>query len=435
MNKNILTSFLIALLLLTGCDYNDKYFKELDDLEITQVVDFEGEYTGDYPEEGYFTDRTTLETAVAAMLKSIFPYADEGTASISSILYGEITPGFETTDVKYELEDDDYDAMGEEPGQPGYYNNFDSTMEVESYLLGFLNTNYADLEAGQTIAITYKYYSGGNTNVTVCYERTSDGWKSIEIDAFTADINYTLETEDYQSMGTGTDQPGQYNNFSSSIDPDYYLPIFLGIKFPYVEVGTTAEISYLFYSGSTSIVSSLYKYNGSVWSAYDPYADTLEVMSMTAVMRTDGENWTLQRLMGGSVTYTMGQEDMEIMYSWVEENITGAAYFNSSRREEYYLGSSPAYGNITHSYTYWRNADEALSGYTNAEIQELQDERMAWAITTLILPYAYPEPDSGLTYIVIYPVYGGRGTADYKMSFIYNEETGEFEFISGPSKA
>ena len=41
---------------------------------------------------------------------------------------------------------------------------------------------------------------------------------------------YYLSSEDFDSMGEGSGQPGHYNNFSSSISPDNYLPTFYEYK-------------------------------------------------------------------------------------------------------------------------------------------------------------------------------------------------------------
>ena len=44
---------------------------------------------------------------------------------------------------------------------------------------------------------------------------------------------YYLSTADFDSMGEGSGQPGRFDNFSSSISPNNYLPAFLAINFPY----------------------------------------------------------------------------------------------------------------------------------------------------------------------------------------------------------
>ncbi|MCD8081921.1 MAG: hypothetical protein LUF04_16460, partial [Bacteroides sp.] len=407
MNKNILASLLIALLVLSGCDYNDKYFKELDDIEITDVVHYDGLFTGEYPDEGYFTDRESLEKAVVDMLKGMFPYADAGsTANVSPVLYGEVIPGFETTDVKYELTDDDYDAMGEESGQPGKYNNFDANMDVDAYLTEFLNDNYSDLEVGKTISITYKYYANSTTtNQTNSYERTSAGWEKIEVSVYTPTMSYTLETEDYQSMGTASGEPGRYNNFDSNMDVDHYLTVFLKQKFPYATEGTTCEVTYVYYSGGTSDRSSLYKYNGSSWEVYDPYEDTIEITERDAVMAFDGSNWSLVRLMGGTEAVLFTTAEYQLLVDWVIANEPEYVSTVRPEQEEYYFGASSNYNNINNAYSTWKNYYNVggyMDGLTNDEISDIMEERLAWGIANVVLPVVYPEPNPELTYAVHY---------------------------------
>ena len=161
MNKNIVFSLFAMLLLLAGCDYNEEHFPGFDDVTRTDVVHFEGEFTGSYPSDGYFMDRADLADAVADMLEDMYPYCDNGSTAKVSVLFGEITEGFKavTPDVSYTLTTEDYDAMGTESGQPGKYNNFDYKMDIDAYLIAFLNEKYADLAEGKIVEIGYKYYS------------------------------------------------------------------------------------------------------------------------------------------------------------------------------------------------------------------------------------------------------------------------------------
>ena len=43
MNKKMIFSLFAMLLLLVGCDYNDKYFDGYDDNPVTETVRYEGE--------------------------------------------------------------------------------------------------------------------------------------------------------------------------------------------------------------------------------------------------------------------------------------------------------------------------------------------------------------------------------------------------------
>lgn len=61
---------------------------------------------------------------------------------------------------------------------------------------------------------------------------TGGSWEAVE-------GVYYLSSADFDSMGEGSGQPGQYDNFGSSISPDDYLPTFLGLTFPYAKKRTS----------------------------------------------------------------------------------------------------------------------------------------------------------------------------------------------------
>ena len=351
------------------------------------------------------------------------------------VLFGDITEGFKTADKSYTLTSADYDAMGEGEGQPGKFNNFDSNMYVDSYLKPFCTTKYADLSEGKTVSTTYKYYSGGISNLTKTYKKTAAGWDEVELETFVPDVAYTLQDGDYDAMGEEKGQPGKYNNFDSNMDVDFYLPIFLKQTFPYTEVGTTYAVTYKYYANKqTTEQTAIYKYDGAAWAAFDPYADVCEVSTKIAEMAYDGSTWTLTRLLGGSVKLTFAKEDYEVLLNWSLEN---KPEYKSTKydTEEYYFGDSTYYPNINNVYSTWTkyyNVNNEYDGKSDEELQAIMDERLAWGIAELVLPLRITTLDSGISYMVSYVIYGGRGNGTYVMSFMYNEETAKFEKVSGP---
>ncbi|MDR1004356.1 MAG: hypothetical protein LBL97_05045 [Prevotellaceae bacterium] len=436
MNKKITLGLLSALLFLAvGCDYNDKYFDGYDDYTVTDVVQFEGDYTGNYPAQGFFADKVVVEAYVTSMLKATYPYADAGSTAKVNVLYGTITQDYEptSTDITYELTTEDYDSMGTGDNEPGQYNNFDSDMDIDAYLKAFCATKYASEADGTTVAITFKYYGGPSPQVRG-YVKTASGWDVYEMEpGFVADNSYTLTTEDYDSMGTASGTPGRYNNFDSNMDIDMYLTNFLRVNYPYTAAGATYNVSYVFYisqKDGSRTESRIYKYDGSAWAPYDPYAEHLEVTTKVAEMSYDGTAWTLVRLMGGSVTRTFTAEDYAALVADVKAN--KPAYMSTQKdNEEYYYGASAGYNNINNNYNTWRNyysVDGYLDGKSDAEVQAIMDQHLAEGISTLLLPKWYPVGDSGLSYVVVYTIYNGRGNGDYAMNFIYNEETKAFEW-------
>ena len=346
---------------------------------------------------------------------------------------GDVTEGFESADISYTLTTDDYNAMGEESGQPGRYDNFDSGMDVDAYLLAFLAVNYADMAAGETITITYKYYSGGTSNQTLSYERTADGWAPVEIASFIADHEYTLVKEDYDSMGEESGQPGRYDNFDSNMDADFYLGVFLKENFPYQATeGATYKVTYKYYSDkSTNDKDAFFRYNGTSWTAFDPYEDVITVENKVAEMVFNGSTWVLDRLAGGSLVLHFEQADYEALLQWSLENKPEYkhTYYDN---EEFWFGVSTYYPNINNAYATWRNhynVNGEYDGLTDDQLQAIMDQRLADGIADIVLPQRVTEPDSGLTYVVVYTVYQGRGAGDYGMSFTYDDEKGEYTWL------
>lgn len=84
---------------------------------------------------------------------------------------------------------------------------------------------------------------------------------------------YYLSSSDYDSMGTASGQPGQYNNFSSSAPADSYVPTFLNLTAPFAYGQDDDEIIviYKYYSSScncTQTRGNLYTMVEGSWTAH-----------------------------------------------------------------------------------------------------------------------------------------------------------------------
>lgn len=441
MKKYIILGFASILSLLSSCDYNEKYFDGYDDITISNVAKYEGAYTGKYPTEGYFTDKTKLETSVNTMLKGIYKYCDKGSAAKVSVLYGDITAGAEKGRVpneSYVLTASDYDAMGTDKGFPGKYDNFDATMKVDSFLTAFCTKKYASSEVGTLVRVVYAYYASSVTATKFkFFEKTADGFAVTNVTSYATDIIYSLSTNDYDSMGTEGGTPGKYNNFDSNMDANFYLSIFLKSKYPYAKANQTSEILYLFFNSTTKVTSTksaLFKYDGTNWIAFDPYASILNVTTKIAEMTFDGSNWKLSRLLGGSVKFRMAVADYTTLVNWVKTN-KNPYMSTQNQEEEYYFGASSKFNNINNKYSTWKtlyDVEKSYVGKTDEEMQAIMDVRIAEGISTVLLPNWVATPEPGFSYVVTYNVYGGRGSGNYVMSFMYNAETKKYDKVAGP---
>ena len=205
----------------------------------------------------------------------------------------------------YELEDADYDAMGN-PG-PGKYNNFSSDYPPEDYLPDFMLAKYPGASTGDSYFVVYKYYSGGVETRSDYYKFDGTVWAASSIPN-----SYILTDADYDSMG----EPGKYNNFSSGTEPDTYLPTFLGIRFPYAVEGDIKVPVYKYYVGGgvTETRMDEYKFDGSVWTK------TTSVVEQTGLFSYNGANWSyvppikfIETTKPFTVEYTLVDADYELV--------------------------------------------------------------------------------------------------------------------------
>ena len=155
------------------------------------------------------------------------------------------------------------------------------------------------------------------------YTYKSGNWKEA------TDGVYLLVAEDFDSMGTASGQPGQYNNFSSSIAPDDYLPTFLKLKYPYALEGEELLVIYDYYSSSTGaqLRGNLYTVKNGVWTAYQSTIDT------TLQFGHDGTSWVPDN--------TIKYEFVKADYDYIVATFAGDATFASA------VANLKSYGNIS----------------------------------------------------------------------------------------
>ena len=82
---------------------------------------------------------------------------------------------------------------------------------------------------------------------------------------------YVFITADYDSIssGIGLARTANIKFFSTTYNPDFYIPLFLKrVKFPYAKQGDVKLIRYLYASATTSKFD-IYTYDGSNWNKYN----------------------------------------------------------------------------------------------------------------------------------------------------------------------
>lgn len=435
MNKKLIYGLCAASFLMTACDYNEDNFPGFDQEPLTDVVYYEGEFTGKYPTEGYFSlvqgdeesGKATIEKALIEMLKDTYPYCDKGSSAKIKVKVADVMPSQEKEPAyedAYELSTADYDAMG--TGKKlGEHDNFSYRIDPNDYLPDFCAGKYADKAEGFICKIIYKYYSNRVTTTQAkYYKKGADGWTEEPLIPYDADKKLPLEEQDYDAMGIEAGEPGANDTFVSDEQADAYLPIFLQNKYTYVaKEGLTVEVTYKV-SGKEK--KTIYRYNGSAWEVYNPKASiVVSVTERITVMKFDGKEWKLSNLISDIKELSLTNAEYTKLVEWVKEN---KPEFMSTQNttSEYYFGADTKNNNINNKYSTWTqyyNVDGYLNDLKDEEIQVIMDERLAKeAFPLILLPDMVDNPDPDISYTVIYKIYGGRGNGNYAMSFYYSKE-------------
>lgn len=434
MNKKLIYGLCAASFLMTACDYNEDNFPGFDQEPLTDVVYYEGEFTGKYPTEGYFSlvqgdeesGKATIEKALIEMLEDTYPYCDKGSSAKIKVKVADVMPSQEKEPAyedAYELSTADYDAMGTGKNEPGEHDNFSYRIDPNDYLPDFCAGKYADKAEGFICKIIYKYYSNRVTTTQAkYYKKGADGWTEEPLIPYDADKKLPLEEQDYDAMGIEAGEPG--DTFVSDEQADAYLPIFLQNKYTYVaKEGLTVEVTYKV-SGKEK--KTIYRYNGSAWEVYNPKASiVVSVTERITVMKFDGKEWKLSNLISDIKELSLTNAEYTKLVEWVKEN---KPEFMSTQNttSEYYFGADTKNNNINNKYSTWTqyyNVDGYLNDLKDEEIQVIMDERLAKeAFPLILLPDMVDNPDPDISYTVIYKIYGGRGNGNYAMSFYYSKE-------------
>lgn len=191
--------------------------------------------------------------------------------------------------------------------------------------------------------------------------------------------------EDYDAMGTTAGKPGQYDNFSATINPDFYIPIWLKSKYPYAAAGEVKLIRYLFYVNSATInlISGVYIYDGSNWNRYNIVTEEKAkfVFKEKAWQFVDSD--ILMELFDGIGNFTAINVHGDQVWAWDSYNymkMTGyvsGAYFDN----EDWLVSPPM--NFTERTTPWLTFMHVgrYFGDTGTSKEKMKQAITVWAST------------------------------------------------------
>lgn len=135
---------------------------------------------------------------------------------------------------------------------------------------------------------------------------------------------YLLTVADFDSMGEETGQPGRFNNFSSSIAPDNYLPTFLNLKYPFAQEGDELFVIYDYFSSSSGaqLRGNLYTKTDGIWIGFKSTINT------TLQFGHDGNSWVPDN----TIKYEFVKADYDFIvatFANVEGYATAVANLNS----------------------------------------------------------------------------------------------------------
>lgn len=252
-----------------------------------------------------------------------------------------------------------------------------------------------------------------------------------------ADDTVMLNSDDYTAMGS------TYGNLSGT-QPETYLPIYLGINYPYAVDGDYIDVVYKFYDGSTYFKASRFNKEGSAWVMYN----NVEVVASSPFECMDA-GWSYNPSL--TITFLPTTNDFATAYYQTAVDIISAeygsdsGYLTSYGNTEYFSGCSSYYNNVAWRYDYilsaWTAAGVDFTPYaisggeTNLKALYAQLEENLASTFSKMLAAIHPDINavSGMDvlYTVQYFAFVGKYDNDlpsHEMVFKVVGK-GEFEFV------
>jgi len=228
--------------------------------------------------------------------------------------------------------------------------------------------------------------------------------------------------------------PGKYNNFSSSDNPDDYLPQFLSMKYPYAQEGDKLAVVYKYYSGGTSTRADEYSFSMNEWTKYDP------VEVKTDQFINVGSKW----IFDPTVKFTMASADYQLIVDAVKANPDTKSLVDSYGTGEFYYGANSHYNNFDIRLVKRTTGDFAQAEYsdlTEEEANALIMDRMAEGVGVMLkakFPNAVAQVSGvDVMYEVTVSTYendGSYGTYVVTLQCTKSGPDPSFELVEGPTK-
>lgn len=271
------------------------------------------------------------------------------------------------------------------------------------------NSSTSNAATWEITAITVTAGININTStISELYTKTSSGWiKPYNL--------YYLKTEDYDAMGESSGRPGRYNNFSSSILPQDYLPQFVSNMYPFSQEGDTAIIVYKYFSGSTITKADKLTFIGGNWHV---------VLSKTDQYVLSSSGWVFDP----TINYSMTKDDYQIIVDYVKSDV-GESYITKYGDSETYYGTNAYYGEFQVGETNFDH--DAFATWQDAATE---------AIGKGFLPGKFPNSPAqvdgvDLNYKITFGAYVSGQMIYYSITFKCTKAgpNPTFEYVEGPT--
>ncbi|MEQ9306854.1 MAG: hypothetical protein RJQ14_23260 [Marinoscillum sp.] len=353
--KHLFKLSLVALVMLTvACDPLGDTYDEIDSADNGLVLDVEYKLSGDDYDLvdksfGNFNNEEEARELVPTVLADVYPYL--GLGSSAKVTYAIYDPIRVDDDMYFELEADDYTAMGES------FPNLNSRSDV----FKAANHVWSEPTEGDVVTIEYDYYDGSVSTRESTLAYYGGAWY----------ISYVPNNEDYYAMGQS------FTNFDSRSTARARIQLLLNSsKYEYGEEGDirTSVFTYTYVDGDGARHYEnflvVYQHDGSKWLAIE------DVIESTLTFGYDGTVWVPDN----TIKYSLGFNDYQA------------------------IGAATAALNP--------GGSASLLQYSNFDLTLWSSSEIFTAITDY-LKAKFPDSEAGQKYLVTYDTWEpGNGTAD-----------------------
>ena len=307
----------------------------------------------------------------------------------------------------------------------------------------------ADLSsyAGKNVRIAFKYTGDGTTGATTTVQVDnmvvkSEGAGGTDVYAattalyafdgtkwapYSANANaYMMTKADFTLLNS------TYDNFSSTMNPDVYLPLFLSKKYLLIE-GTVVTPVYKFYNSTTKVTTvraDEYTYTSGAWVKNNG------IVTVTDQFVRNAGKWTYNPSVVITLVAGKNLPESAKYYQAITDAVKaekGSQYVTSYGNNDYYYGGSAFQNNFDFRPSAWKAQTTEYANMTDEQLTALMYERLPESFIyalKAIHPDAAPVAGVDVTYTFNFVVYDGTNNTNYTIVYKVTG-AGQFEYVEG----